>query len=264
MPGVIPNKRLGQHWLHDDTSLIAMCDAAAVTAKDTVLEIGPGLGTLTAHLTSRAKRVVAVEFDASLAESLSRRVPAVNLGVVHQDILQFDLTQLPPGYKVAANVPYYITSKIVRLLLESPNQPSRIALLVQKEVAERLAAHPGSMSTLSVSAQYYAAVTLGPVVPARLFTPPPEVDSQIVTLRPYALPLFPDIDTKVFFRVVKAGFGERRKKLRSSLAGGLHMEKKTVDVLLKTAGIPPEARAQELSLDEWAGLARAYLATMAL
>lgn len=257
-----PKKRLGQHWLRDTASLMAMCQAAQIGPDDTVLEIGPGLGPLTKMLTTTARQVVAVEFDAALARELPARAPAVNLEVFHADILQFNLNRLPAGYKVAANVPYYITSKIIRMLLESPNRPSVIALLVQKEVAERLAAAPGQLSVLGVSAQYYAEVSLGQVVPAAMFTPPPAVDSQIVSLVPRRHPLFPDIENKAFFRIVKAGFAERRKKLRSSLAGGLRLEKGDADRLLQQAAIPPEARAQELSLLQWAALTRAYAATI--
>lgn len=264
-----PKKSLGQHWLHDTTVLQAMCDAAGVTSDDTVLEIGPGLGTLTAKLLQRAKKVIAVEFDPTLAKNLPNNISSLSkdgswkekLEVVNGDILSFNLSQLPKGCKVAANVPYYITSKIVRLLLESPNPPAHIALLVQKEVAERLAAPAGQMSTLSVSAQFYADVNLGQVVPAELFTPPPEVDSQIISLH-YHGPKFTDVSTKDFFRVVKAGFAERRKKLRSSLSGGLQFSKPEVDDLLTMAGISAEARAQELTLDQWHQLTVAWLSLL--
>lgn len=257
----LPKKSLGQHWLHDTSVLRAMCDAAGVESGDTILEIGPGLGTLTEQLVGRAKEVIAVEFDQDLAKALPARVPAKNLTVIPGDILSFDLSKLPADYKVAANVPYYITSKIVRLLLESLNPPTQIALLVQKEVAERLAAPAGQMSTLSVSAQFYADVTLGQVVSAELFTPPPEVDSQIVSLR-YHGPKFTDVSTKDFFRVVKAGFVERRKKLRSSLSGGLQLSKPEVDDLLTKAGIPAESRAQELTLNQWHQLTVAWLSLL--
>lgn len=253
-----PKKSLGQHWLHDLESLHAMCEAAHIGAGDTVLEIGPGLGTLTIELTQRAKKVIAVEFDPDLAHELPTRVPAKNLEVVQHDILTFDLTKLPAGYKVAANVPYYITSKIVRLLLESQNPPSEIALLVQKEVAERIAARPGDMSILAVSAQLYAEATLGPVVPAELFTPPPKVDSQIIALKVRDEPLFGDVEVADLFRVVRAGFGEKRKTLRNSLSGGLHLEKPVVEQLLVAAQIAPTARAEQLSLDEWHRLAKVY------
>lgn len=247
----IPKKSLGQHWLRDEASLHAMLVAADVQPEDTVLEIGPGLGPLTALLVDSANQVVAVEFDEALAQGLPKRVPADNLTVVQQDILRFDLTTLPPDYKVVANIPYYLTSKLVRVLSESANPPATAALLVQKEVAERLAAQPGQLSILGVTSQFYFKVTLDQVVPAELFTPPPKVDSQIVVLARRDTPLFLDVDTKDFFRLVKAGFGEKRKTLLNALSAGLRLEKDTVRDWLETAGINPQLRAQALSLDDW-------------
>ena len=254
---VVTKKELGQHWLHDRTALGAIAESAELAKNDTVLEIGPGLGTLTSVLAKQAQKVIAVEFDEALARDLPKRAQAGNITVVHQDILAYDLTKLPVGYKVVANVPYYITSKIVRLLLESANPPSRVVLLVQKEVAERLAAAPGEMSMLAVSAQFYADVSLGTIIPAELFTPPPKVDSQVVILD-YKGPQFADVPVDSFFTLVRAGFSERRKKLRSSLAGGLRLPKAEADALLERAGIPADARAQELSLEQWHLLASAY------
>jgi len=251
---VTPKKSLGQHWLHDELSLETMCDIVAVGPTDTVLEIGPGLGTLTQYLTKQAAQVVAVEFDDRLAAELPSRVPAANLQVIHEDILQFDLTSLPADYKVVANIPYYLTSNLVRILSESANPAAAVALLIQKEVAERAAARPGSMSLLSVSAQFYWEVSLGPLVPAELFTPPPKVDSQILVLHRRAAPLFPDVDTKQFFRIVKAGFSQKRKTLVNSLSGGLAISKDEAKLLLDKAGIPQNTRAQALSLDEWYAL----------
>jgi 16S rRNA (adenine1518-N6/adenine1519-N6)-dimethyltransferase len=177
-----PNKSLGQHWLHDRFVLEHIADCADINDTDTVLEIGPGLGTLTSELLRRAKQVIAVEFDPELARKLPGQFPGKNLQVIHHDILTFDLSQLPEDYKVVANVPYYITSKIVQHLMTSTNRPSTSVLLVQKEVAQRIAAQPGDMSILAVSAQVYAAASLGDIVPAELFTPPPKVDSQVVIL----------------------------------------------------------------------------------
>ncbi len=254
-----PNKSLGQHWLYDLHSLQAMVNAAHIGPNDEVLEIGPGLGTLTIELADRAKQVTAVEFDPNLAALLPARVPVPNMTVIHQDILKFDLTTLPKDYKVAANLPYYITSKIVRLLLGSPNPPLETALLVQKEVAERMAARPGDMSILAVAVQYYAEATLGPVVPAELFTPPPKVDSQIIALKRREQPLFDDIETDDFFAVVRAGFSEKRKTIRNSLSGGLRLEKPTVEELLATARVDPRARAEQLTLDDWHRLTKAYV-----
>lgn len=247
----MPNKSLGQHWLKDRLILEAIADSAAITPHDTVLEIGPGLGTLTSVLLSRAKEVIAVEFDSELARKLPGQFPGKNLTVHNEDILSFDLTQMPVDYKVVANVPYYITSKIVQLLMTSTNKPSVAALLVQKEVAERLAARPGDMSILALSAQVYADVSLGAYVPREYFTPPPKVDSQVVVLRSRTVPLIALEQEKAFFRMVKAGFSAKRKKLRSSLAGGLGIEKTDVEKLLARAGISPDARAEDVSIGEW-------------
>lgn len=246
-----PKKSLGQHWLADETALAAMCDAADLTAKDIVLEIGPGLGTLTQLLVQQARQVIAIEFDLQLAAKLPKLVTADNLQVTAADILQFDLTHLPEGYKVVANIPYYLTSNLLQVLCESPNPPKQMALLVQKEVAERVAAKPGDMSLLSVSVQYYCTATVGMVVPAALFTPPPKVDSQILSLKYRTKPLFEGVDTKKFFQVVKAGFSQRRKKLRSSLAAGMRIDKPRAESLLHKAGIDPNSRPQELSLADW-------------
>lgn len=244
-------KSLGQHWLTDIATLEAMCDAVNVSSTDTILEIGPGLGTLTELLVAKAKQVVAVEFDKKLAEELPARVPSPNLEVISQDILSFDLTKLPKGYKVVANIPYYLTSNLIRVLSESTNPPERAALLVQKEVAQRVVAQPGDMSLLSVSAQYYWEVSLGVVVPAELFTPPPKVDSQILILNYRKEALFPNVDTKLFFRMVKAGYAGRRKTLNNSLSAGLQLSKPETAELLAAAKIAPNLRAQNLALDDW-------------
>lgn len=244
-------KELGQHWLHDPESLVAMADGIDIQKTDTILEIGPGLGTLTAELAQRAKKVIAVELDADLARQLPGRVPATNLTVVQQDVLRYDLSMLPKGYKIAANIPYYLTSNLLRVLCESSNPFSKAALLVQKEVAERAAAEPGDMSLLSVSVQFYCEVRLGRTVPAELFTPPPKVDSQILLLTYRQTPLFADVDTKQFFRVVKAGFAQRRKTLLNSLSAGLHLGRKETEAVLEAADIFPAARAQNLSLAQW-------------
>ncbi|MDB5161392.1 MAG: putative Ribosomal small subunit methyltransferase [Candidatus Saccharibacteria bacterium] len=254
MPDVKPKKNLGQHWLHDKKALNAVIDAAGVGAEDVILEIGPGLGTLTEILVDRAREVIAIELDESLAEKLHERVEAGNLEVIRQDILRFDLTSLPPGYKVVANIPYYLTANLLRVLAESPNAPAKVSLLVQKEVAQRVAAGPGQMSLLAVSVQLYYQPELHEVIPARLFTPPPKVDSQIISLTRRPQPLFPDMDSKLFFTIVRAGFSEKRKKLRSSLAGGLRISKPKADELLAKAGINGDLRAQELTLENWYSL----------
>ena len=246
-----PKKELGQHWLRDPEILAEIAEAAELGKSDVVLEIGPGLGTLTSRLLARAQRVVAVEFDGDLARKLPGQFPGKNLEVINEDILQFDLNQLPAGYKVVANVPYYITSKIVEKLMTAENKPSLAVLLVQKEVAQRIAAEPGEMSILAVSTQLFAEAELDIEVPRQFFTPPPKVDSQVVVLRTRTEPLVAPEDHKDFFRVVKAGFSAKRKKLRSSLSGGLGVSKDTAEQLLKKANISPDVRAEDLAIDDW-------------
>jgi len=246
-----PKKSLGQHWLKDRDVLVGIAEAAEIKAEDTVLEIGPGLGTLTSELLRRAKRVIAVELDQDLAAKLPGQFPGKNLEVVNEDILTFDLTKLPKDYVVAANVPYYITSKIVKYLMTSTNKPRTVVLLVQKEVAQRLAAEPGDMSILAISAQAYSDVHLEDLVPASFFTPPPKVDSQVVVLHSHDSPFRDEAHEKLFFRIVKAGFSAKRKKLRTSIASGLHISKEEGEALLKSAGINPDDRAEVLSVADW-------------
>jgi 16S rRNA (adenine1518-N6/adenine1519-N6)-dimethyltransferase len=246
-----PKKSLGQHWLNDELTLRNICSLAEISKIDTILEIGPGLGSLTKLLVIQAKQVIAVELDNYLAGSLKVNVPADNLKVLNESILDFDLTTLPIDYKLVANIPYYLTSNLLRVLSETSNPPKSIVLLVQKEVAERVAASPGSMSLLSVTTQFYWQVGLSEVVPAEMFTPPPKVDSQVILLIRREKLLFPDIDEKLFFRLVKFGFSARRKTLLNSLANGFRIEKVTVEDVLNTAEIDPNIRPQMLSLDDW-------------
>ena len=253
-----PKKSLGQHWLKDPEILADIAEAAELTGDDVVLEIGPGLGTLTSRLLARANSVIAVEFDADLARKLPGQFPGKKLTVVNQDILQFDLNQLPKSYKVVANVPYYITSKIVEKLMTAENKPSIAALLVQKEVAERIAAEAGNMSVLSVSVKIFAEAELDIEVPRQFFTPPPKVDSQVVVLRTCNSPLITSEDQRDFFRIVKAGFSAKRKKLRSSLSGGLGIDKSVAEELLKNAGISPDARAEDLAIEDWKRLLKEW------
>ncbi len=243
-------KSFAQHWLRDEATLQRMVEVAHVTSEDTVLEIGPGTGTLTRHLCRMAGSVVAVEADAELASELPERIQADNLHVVSGDILQFDFSTLPPGYTVAANIPYYITSHLLRILGDNANPPAIAVLLLQKELAQRVSAYPGDMSMLSVSVQYFAEPEMLDIVSREMFDPPPQVDSAIVRLTYRESPYFP-ADTEALFRLVKAGFSERRKKLANALSGGLHVDKPQVITTLEVAGIDPDTRAQELSLDQW-------------
>jgi 16S rRNA (adenine1518-N6/adenine1519-N6)-dimethyltransferase len=255
LAGIKPNKNLGQHFLVDRPSLEAIMGAADVTPADTVLEIGPGLGVMTRPLTTMAGQVVAVETDHTLAELLRRDAPD-NLEVVEQDILQFDLARLPAGYKVIANIPYYLTSKILRLLIENPNPPAVMSLLIQKEVAERVTAIPGKLSILALSVQYYGRPELVRLVERHKFWPPPDVDSAVLRIE-YTGPAFP-ADVHQLFRLIKAGFGEKRKQLKNSLSGGFNLSSGLTQQLLTDAGLGPTARAQELHLADWQRLYEAF------
>lgn len=229
---------------------------AELKPSDTVLEIGPGKGALTESLANTAKTVIAVELDEDLAKALAGRYK--NLKVLQADILKFDFNELPTNYKLVANIPYYLSGQILRLIGETSNPPSMAVLLVQKEVAERLSAQPGQMSILAVAVQYYFEAELGKVVPAHSFEPQPKVDSQIVKLTKRKTPLFSDIDAKIYFRLVKAGFSSRRKKLRSSLSGGLGISKSSTDKMLLSAKVDGNLRAQNLDLADWYKLYNAY------
>lgn len=251
----LAKKGLGQHWLEDEAALQAMVLAGNVQPGDHVLEIGPGYGTLTEHILTAGAEVTALEFDDALIPNLLGKFAHVpELTVVQGDIRTFDFTSQPADFKIVANIPYYLTSNLIQLISETPNQPEVAVLLMQKEVAERVVAQPGHMSILSVTAQFYWEASLDMVVGAELFSPPPKVDSQILVLQRRAQPLFAEVDIKRFFRLVKAGFSQKRKTLLNSLSGGLAISKDEARALLEGAGIEPTRRAQTLALEDWHAL----------
>lgn len=254
----VPKKELGQHWLKDPAILSGIADSIALTKTDTVLEIGPGLGTLTSVLLKRCDKVVAVEYDPELARKLPGQFPGKNLEVIHADFLLFDLGALPKGYKVVANVPYYITQKIVERFILSENQPDEMAVLVQKEVAEKLAAGPGNMTAIAVKTQFYYDIQLGTRVPKEYFTPPPKVDSQVVICKKRHVEKNVLVDKRMFFRMMSAGYSAPRKKLYTALAGGLALPKDTAKAMLLHAGIKPDCRASDVSITGWLGILKAY------
>jgi 16S rRNA (adenine1518-N6/adenine1519-N6)-dimethyltransferase len=258
LDGSDAKKSLGQHWLKDPLKLNHICDIALVHEHDTVLEVGPGKGTLTKELLNRGAQVVAVELDRNLHRFLAANFDSPRLVLVNEDIMKFDLRKLPKNYKVVANIPYYLTSHLIRVLTESSNPPKSITLLIQKEVAERIVAGPGDMSILSVSAQFYYDVELGEVVPSQLFSPPPKVDSQVVHMLRKPPGAYPKVDTALLFRVVKAGFAGRRKTLLNSLSAGLHIDKTETRKILEESGIAPSTRPQELSIEQWVKLYESY------
>ena len=243
-------KSLGQHFLISRDALSSIVKAANLSKKDKVLEIGPGLGVLTVELVEHAGSVLAVEFDPKMVEILETIVPAKNLQVVRGNVLEFNTGALPKGYKLVANVPYYITSPILRSFLEAKNKPREMVLLIQKEVAERITARPGNMSVLAVAVQFYSDPEIVEIVSKKAFWPVPKVDSAIVRLMVHQKPKY-EVDEKVFFRIVKAGFGEKRKQLANALSGGLRLEKQEIIKVLQNLGLHPMIRAEELSLDDW-------------
>lgn len=267
--GLRPDKRLGQNFLVDTTTLQRVVEVAGVLPEDTVLEIGPGLGSLTCFLAEAARRVVAVELDAGLLAPLRETIAAYqNVELVQGDILALDPAKLmaAPGasdaapYLVVANIPYYITSALIRHLLETGRKPERLVLTVQREVAERISASPGEMSMLALSVQVYGDPKIVLRIPAGAFYPAPKVDSAVVRVDLYPEPRIPSSLLDTFFRLAKAGFSQKRKTLRNSLSAGLHRTPAQAADILQTAGIDPQRRAETLSLEEWARLVQNYQA----
>lgn len=255
--GLRPNKGLGQNFLQDNHALQKIVAAADLEPGDTVLEIGPGLGSLTRYLALAARSVTAVELDRNLFPPLQAVLaPYPNVRLVHGDILELAPAELvgAPGYVVTANIPYYITSALLRHLLESEPRPRRLVLTVQREVAERICAAPGQMSLLALSVQAYGTPRLVAHIPAGAFYPPPNVDSAVVRIETASQPRFPGPEMETFFRLARAGFSQKRKTLRNALAGGLGVEPAAAERLLIAADIDPRRRAETLSLEEWGRL----------
>jgi 16S rRNA (adenine1518-N6/adenine1519-N6)-dimethyltransferase len=260
--GLRPHKGLGQNFLQDTRALQAIVAAAQITPDDEVLEIGPGLGSLTRYLALAARRVTAVELDKDLFPVLETVVaPYQNVRLVQGDILQLDPAGLmeKPGYLVVANIPYYITSAVLRHLLEHGGRPARLVLTLQEEVAVRICARPGKMSLLSLSVQVYGTPEIVAYIPAEAFLPAPKVDSAVLRVELHPEPLIPPPLLDTFFTLIKAGFSQKRKTLRNSLSGGLGIPTVKAEELLAAAQIDPMRRAETLSLQEWALLCETHL-----
>lgn len=244
-------KSLGQHWLHDSSILEAIVQAGDIFNGDEVLEIGPGLGTLTDELIKSGANITALEFDQDLVTELQKKYNNCDkVAIIEGDIRSFDFTSMSSNYKIVANIPYYLTSNLIRSISETSNPPKIAVLLIQKEVAQRICALPGKMGILSVTAQFYFKCLLDIEVPARYFTPPPKVDSQVIKLILRSEKLF-DVDEQMFFKFVKAGFLEKRKTLVNSFSSGLGVSKQQVISLLEKSNIASNVRAQELSMQQW-------------
>jgi 16S rRNA (adenine1518-N6/adenine1519-N6)-dimethyltransferase len=252
-----PKKSLGQNFLFDENVLWRIVNAADIASGDQVLEIGPGLGALTKLLAQTAVSVTAVELDDRLLPILEEELaPYHNITLIHGDILEQDPAALFTGpYKVVANVPYYITGAILRHLLSAPNKPTTMVLTVQKEVADRITAVPPHMSLLAVSTQFYANVERVDVLKAGAFWPRPDVDSAVICLDLSQNPTpDPEFESQ-FFRLVKAGFSQKRKQLRKNLRQ-LGRSKTEIDTILTQANIDGTRRAETLTLAEWENLTK--------
>ena len=262
--GVRPTRELGQNFLVDGDALAEIVRAAELGSADIVVEVGPGLGVLTYELVQYAERVIAIEFDRRLAARLEEQFGAANLEVVQSDVLRVDPAALlrdGTRYKVVANLPYQITSAVLRHFLEARPAPELMVVMVQWEVAERIVAAPPDMSVLAHSVQIYAEPEIVARVPSTSFVPPPQVDSAVLRLSRREVAPVPIDDVDALFRVVKAGFLHARKKLGNSLPGGLSamglaVEKDKVLAALKRAEIDPARRAETLTLAEWAAVYR--------
>ena len=256
--GLKAKKGLGQHFLIDEKALETIVIAAELSPEDIVIEVGPGLGVLTIELARRAGKVIAVELDTKLASLLKRRLTSLpNVNIVNADILKVSPSQLLGGennYKVVANLPYYVTSPILRYFVEASPKPSLMIVMVQKEVGIAIAASPGKMSLLAVSLQVYSKPKIISYVSSQSFYPPPKVDSAIVRFDLFPEPAVKIADIDGFFKVVRCGFSSPRKQLRNSLAHGLEVKPAEVGLLLEKARIEPQRRAETLSLEEWARL----------
>ncbi len=259
--GLRPKKSLGQNFLIDPVYLARIVDTASINRQDRVLEIGAGVGNLTIMLAEKAEKINAVEIDENLIpilEDVCAGIPGIK--VIHGDILKLSLEELmsSPGYLVVANIPYYITSNLIRKLLTSAAYPSIVVLTIQKEVAERICASSGKLNLLALSVQVFGSPKIISTVPAGAFYPKPEVDSAIVKITRHHHPLIPEEQLEAFFRLSKAGFSQKRKTLRNSLSASLALSKASTEQLIEAAGIDPNERAEKLTLEEWEKLSSEY------
>jgi 16S rRNA (adenine1518-N6/adenine1519-N6)-dimethyltransferase len=252
----LPIKRLGQNFLIDKNILRKIIEAAELSKRDVVLEVGPGIGNLTIELAKKVKKVVAVEKDERMVEILKERLKEEkieNVEIVNEDILKFlPSFKLRRSYKVVANIPYYLTSRLIRNLLEAKRRPRLIVLMIQKEVAQRICAKPPKMNLLAVSVQFYAKPKIVSYVSKNSFWPRPKVDSAIIKIEPRET----KFNANLFFKIVRAGFSHPRKQLINNLSRKLGRKKEEIKKLLSQLGISPKKRAEELSIEDWMKLTK--------
>ena len=256
-----PRKSLGQNFLIDPAALEKVIDAAEIHKTDEVLEIGTGLGSLTRFLAQAAGRVVSVEIDRNLITILEDVLSSTeNVELIQGDILKLNPANLmkKDGYLVIANIPYYITSAIIRHLLEAEIRPRTLVLTIQKEVANRICALPGDLSLLALSVQVFGKPIIASRISAGAFYPPPKVDFAVIRIDMYPQPLISYDQMETFFRLAKAGFGQKRKMLRRSLTAGLSLPQSQIEQVLQKSMIEPTRRAETLSMDEWKLLTENY------
>lgn len=260
-----PNKLLGQHFLVSRDVLDKIISAAGLHMDETVLEVGSGKGILTRELAARAKRVVAVEKDRELAGHLEQKFKQEhieNVKIVRGDILKFTLRDLdlPEKFSVIANIPYYLTGRLIRLLLEDTRIPERIVLMVQKEVAERIMARPPSMNLLALSVRAYGTPKIEFIVPREAFSPKPKVESAVISISNISMKFFREnkVVPSLFFDIIRAGFKHRRKTLANSMLISLGHPQKELQELIQEAKIDPKRRAETLSPEEWITLVRIF------
>ncbi|OGZ66959.1 MAG: ribosomal RNA small subunit methyltransferase A, partial [Candidatus Staskawiczbacteria bacterium RIFCSPHIGHO2_02_FULL_34_9] len=258
-----PNKILGQNFLINKPTLDKIIKSADLTKDDIVLEVGPGLGTLTRELATNSKRVITIEKDKRITEILRENLKEYNnIETLEGDILKFnDYSLLTKNYKLIANIPYYLTSPLIRKFLESENKPEEIILMIQKEVAQRICSKPGDMSLLSVSVQFYAEAKIISYVSKNCFWPAPKIDSAIIKIIPKKERLL--VDSDLFFTIVKAGFSHPRKQLVNNLSvlkslNGVKLTKYTISEWLSRNSINQNQRAETLSIENWINLALSF------
>jgi 16S rRNA (adenine1518-N6/adenine1519-N6)-dimethyltransferase len=264
------HKALGQHFLVDPQAVAKIVEGAEIAGHETVLEVGPGPGTLTVGLAERAGRVIAVELDERMLAPLREALAGHdNVRIVHGDILEQDVSALVESrrYKVVANLPYYITSAVLRHLFQAAVRPECLVVTVQREVADRIVGRPAQrnrhkqtsrMSMLAVSVQFYGQPRILARIPAGAFRPMPAVDSAVVRVDTYDPLPWDVLDEAMFFRAARAGFAQSRKQLRNALRHGLSLPVEEVEAALKRASVDPERRAETLSIEEWVALSNAF------
>lgn len=270
--GIKPSKKLGQHFLINGEVLKDIIKTANISDSDEILEIGPGIGTLTIALAQKAKKVIAIEKDKKMINILKETLgKSTNVVIVAGDVLKFNFQnnesatapklKLPNEYKIVANLPYYIVAPVIRKFLELKLPPKEMVLMVQKEVAQRICAKPPKMNLLAVAVQFYAHPKIIRYVSKKSFWPEPKVDSAVIKIKPYfdkKIGRFNKDETDRFFKIVKAGFLHPRKQLINNLSSGLNIKRAKIAHILYGQNINPTRRAETLTIQEWKKLCRSF------